>query len=90
MIFQYSIVDSFRIDTAKIAGFVKDGSLSMDRFSSLKLKQGKTFKNKLDFENSLFENDTVWIATGKKLDDKETELLKSKIGEAFRIQSKIK
>ncbi len=90
MIFQYSIVDSFRIDTAKIAGFVKDGTLSMDRLSSLKLKQGKTFKHKLDFENSLFENDTVWIATGKKLDDKETELLKSSIGEVFRIQSKIK
>ncbi len=90
LIFQYSIVDSFRIDTTKIAHFVKDGTLSADRFASIKLKQGKTFKHKLDFEHALFENDSIWNATGKKLDDKETEVLKSSIGEVFRIQSKIK
>lgn len=90
LIFQYSIIDSFKVDTARISSLSKMNLISQERFLSVKAKHGKKFSHKVDFEKSLFDKDTLWASTGNKLLDKETEKLKSDLLDAFRVKNKIK
>jgi hypothetical protein len=84
LIFQYAIIDSFRIDSAALTPAVTEGYLTAAQDSALKRLHGKTFRHKLDFDNALSEHGIDIPVTGNKLIDKENAEHRRVIEQLFR------
>lgn len=89
-IFQYAIIDSFRIDSTLVLANQADNFLSEEQIETLKTNHGKTFKHKIDFDNFLAKRQIEFIPTGNKLIDKRVEENKLLIEKTFRIVIKNK
>jgi PiT family inorganic phosphate transporter len=88
-IFQYALIDSFRIDSTK-AGLLDTLRFSPGQISLLKENHGRTFMHKIDFDNLVFAHRGDWELTGNKLLDKEILEKKLLIEELMRVRSKPK
>jgi inorganic phosphate transporter, PiT family len=86
-IFQYAIIDSFRIDSAKV-GLLDSLRFGTSQLLLLRQNHGKVFQHKIDFDKLVFANPIEWELTGDKLRDKEILEKKSLIEESMRVQTK--
>jgi len=84
VLFQYAIVDSFKVDTLKISESVR-GQLNTAQFMKVKSLQNAAFSHKHDFERALFEADSAWYGFGNKLYEKELEKKKILLENLFRF-----
>ncbi|MBX2976486.1 MAG: inorganic phosphate transporter [Ignavibacteriaceae bacterium] len=85
LIFNYAIVDSFKVDSAVINEKIDFEKFNEDEISELKKLHGKAFSHKIDFEKYISENLSEWFVNGDRLHDK---ILKEKIQlieEIFRV-----
>jgi inorganic phosphate transporter, PiT family len=87
-IFQYAIVDSFKIDSTVAISKLDKNKFSVEQLVFLKNQHGKTFHHKIDFENLLAKGNLLFTKSENKLIDKQNEEKKSSLIEAFRILSK--
>jgi PiT family inorganic phosphate transporter len=83
-IFQYAIIDSFRIDSTVLTPAMTEGYLTAAQDSALKRLHGKTFRHKLDFDRALSEHHIDVPETGNKLIDKENAEHRRVIEQLFR------
>jgi hypothetical protein len=89
-IFQYAIIDSFRIDSTIIVSKLAKNFLSDEQAAALKSYHGKTFRHKIDFEKFLVKAQIEFVPTGNKLVDKQIEENKLIIESTLRISAKNK
>jgi PiT family inorganic phosphate transporter len=85
LIFNYAIVDSFKIDSAVVTEKINHENFSTEEIEELKSLHGKSFSHKLDFENFIQSNLSHWFENGDRLHDR---ILKDKthfIEEIFRV-----
>ncbi len=87
LIFNYSIVDSFRIDSTLIIEKLDTDRFSEEQIAELKNLHGKSFSHKIDFEKAVFTNSNLWNKSGNKLEDRELDEKVSLIEEIFRVTS---
>lgn len=87
-IFNYALIDSFRIDTMRLHQLESSIELSSAQFEIIKNLQGKTFNHKLDFEKAIFSDSTEWGLSDDKLRNKSIEEKKFFIENLFRIKEK--
>jgi len=87
MIFQLSIIDSFRIDSGLIHPDSDWMMLSPEQIEQLKLLHGTSYQRRLDFENAVYQDRNGWGHTGNKLHDKQIDELKLKMEALFRIRT---
>jgi len=84
-IFQYSLVDSIRVDTALVLTRFDAGRLTEGQYQSIRLNHGSTFRHKIDFERLVFDNQAAWSVTGNKLVDKQIADKKATLIRLFTI-----
>ncbi len=89
-IFQYAIIDSFKVDSSKVKPMFNEGRLTSSQFALIKQLHGTSYKHKIDFEKSLFGKMEDWNYSGDKLKDKKLDQAKIEIEESLRITNKIK
>jgi inorganic phosphate transporter, PiT family len=85
LIFNYAIVDSFKIDSTLLLEKLNDSKFSNEQIDELKILHGKSFSHKIDFEKAVFKNSDQWNKTGDKLEDRELDEKVLLIEELFRI-----
>lgn len=90
LIFNYSLIDSFQIDSTKFMKEFDTKILSNEQVEEIKKLHGKAFSHKIDLNEALFNKSILWKKTGDKLTDRELELKISLIEELFRIDSERK
>ena len=73
LIFNYAIVDSFKIDSTFVLNKLDMSKFSNEQIDEIKKLHGKSFKHKIDFKKAVFGSNNYWNITGKKLDDREME-----------------
>lgn len=88
MIFNYSIVDSFKIDSVKLKESLDISNFSSEQIEEVKKLHGRTFNHKIDFKESVFENNNLWKFTGDKLSDRQLEDKILQLEDFFRVDSK--
>lgn len=86
LIFNYSLVDSFQIDSALLLNKLDKSQFSIDQIEELKMLHGRSFSHKIDFKEAAFERSTHWKMTGDKLSDRELEEKMLLLEELFRIE----
>jgi len=84
-IFQYSLVDSIRVDTALVLTRFDAGRLTEEEYQSIRLNHGATFRHKIDLERLVFDNQAAWSLTGNKLVDKQIADKKATLIRLFTI-----
>lgn len=84
VLFQYALIDSFRIDTLKIDATARQ-LLNTAQFNKIRSLQNAAFSHKHDFEKALFEEDSAWYDFGNKLYEKVLEEKKLLLENIFRI-----
>jgi len=89
-IFQYSLVDSIRVDTALVLTRFDAGRLSDGQYQSIRLNHGATFRHKIDFEQLVFDSQAEWSVTGNKLVDKQIADKKAALVRLFTIEQSTK
>ena len=87
-IFQYAIIDSFRIDSVVVNASSMNNYLTDDAVSTLKSNHGKAFRHKIDFERFLEMSRIDFTPTGNKLIDKRIAENKRQLEGAFRVTIK--
>lgn len=85
LIFNSSIIDSFKIDSTLIMEKLDKSLFSTEQISSLKALHGKSYSHKIDFENDVFKSNNLWEKTGNKLNDKEIDEKILLIESLFRV-----
>jgi inorganic phosphate transporter, PiT family len=83
-IYQYATIDSFRIDSAKIAALDSIGT-EPETIDVIRLHHGREFSHKIDFDAVVFADSTAWMPTGNKLHDKEMQQRRTTIEELMRV-----
>ncbi len=86
-IFLYAVVDSFRIDSAKITAEA-GRTLSAGMLACIRRNHGRTFSHRLDFETVMFPDVREWTPTGDILRDKEMQRKKTQIEELMRVRQR--
>lgn len=84
VLFKYAIIDSFRVDTMKIDGAVRQ-QLNAAQFNKIRSLQNSAFSHKHEFEKALFHADSAWYGFGNKLYEKELKEKKLLLENIFRI-----
>ncbi len=84
-VFNYSLIDSFKIDSSLIYTLPVEYNFTSAEKSFLKELHGKSFNHKIDFEETVFNNFAVWIPTGDKSYDVNISEKKNAIEDLFRI-----
>lgn len=87
-IFNYALIDSFKIDSNLVNQKIDSKEFSSSQISSLKQLHNKAFSHRIDFENSVFDGNGIWKSTGNKLDDKKVKENKLIIEQLFRVKKK--
>lgn len=87
MIFQLSIIDSFRIDSSLIQQDSVRTLFSPEQQDQFKSMHGLSFQRRLDFENTVFKDRVGWVFTGNKLQDKLIAELRLKAEDTFRVRN---
>jgi PiT family inorganic phosphate transporter len=85
LIFNYSTVDSFKIDSILVLDKLDLSKFSVDQISQLKTLHGKSFSHKVDFDKAVFGSSSNWNKTGDKLANRELEEKISVVEELFRV-----
>ncbi len=83
-IFQYAIIDSFRIDSNIVNAQLSGSFLTAEQMSILKANHGKSFPHKIDIEQFLLRTEVSAPPTGNKLSDKQNDEQRRTIEQAFR------
>lgn len=86
LIFNYSIVDSFKIDSMLILDKLELNKFSEEQISQLKTLHGKAFSHKVDFEKAVFGSSSLWNKSGDKLADRELAERMSLVENLFRVK----
>lgn len=86
LIFNYSIVDSFKIDSMLILDKLELNKFSEEQISQLKTLDGKAFSHKVDFEKAVFGSSSLWNKSGDKLADRELAERMSLVENLFRVK----
>jgi len=86
-IFNYSIIDSFRIDSLRLQKHLNELKLNKEQIENIKQLHNKTFSHKVDFIQALFQDKEEWRLTGDKLVDIEKENKKLLLEEIFRVNN---
>jgi len=89
-IFQYSLIDSIRVDTSLVVSQLSDGQLSQEQYQSIRLNHGATFRHKIDFAQSVFNNQAGWLATGDKITDRQLSQKKLELMKLFTVEQPAK
>lgn len=89
-IFNYSLIDSFQIDSTLINTLPDKYDFTIVEKFQLKELHGKSFNHKIDFEEAVSNNVPMWTLTGDKLKDKQIADKKIVIEELFRVSIKNK
>ena len=89
-IFQYSLIDSMRIDTTLAFPQFREGELTEEQYQAIRLNHGATFRHKIDLEDSVFNARTAWTSTGNKLLDRQLAEKKTKLIKLFTIDQSSK
>lgn len=87
LIFNYSIIDSFKIDSSVVNEKINYELFTPEEINELKNLHCKSFSHKIDFEKYIEENLSHWYTNGDRLHDK---ILKDKINlieELFRVHN---
>jgi PiT family inorganic phosphate transporter len=84
-IFQYAIIDSFRIDSTVVAAKLSGTFLNDDQMTAMKQAHGKIFRHKLDFDAFLLKQGIDSAETGNKLTDKQNDDARRILEQMFRI-----
>ena len=87
LIFNYSLVDSFKVDSTLVIEKLDKTKFSEQQIAALNALHGKSFSHKLDFENAVFGNNNLWRKTGNKLEDRIMDEKILLIEELFRIKN---
>ncbi|MCX7875476.1 MAG: anion permease [Melioribacteraceae bacterium] len=86
LIFQYSIIDSFKVDSNKIKFLLTDKLINENQYNFIKKNHGMNFKHKLDFENHLFNKNNFWKPTGNKTIDSNLMNAKELVENQLRVK----
>ncbi len=84
-IFNYSLIDSFQIDSSLINTLPKKYDFTIAEKYQLKELHGKAFNHKIDFEEVVFDDLLMWTLSGNNLKDKEITEKRIVIEQLFRI-----
>lgn len=84
-IFQYAIIDSFRIDSTVVASRLSGTFLTEEQITTLKKVHGKIFRHKLDFDVFLLKQGIDSADTGNKLTDKRRDDDRRVLEQTFRV-----
>lgn len=87
-IFQFAMIDSFRIDSALVNAKLDIINFSSEQLSYLKSLHGKTFNHKIDFEKCIYSGSIQWLISNDKLKIKEMNQKKIVIENLFRVSIK--
>jgi len=87
LIFNYAIVDSFKVDSMLVLKKLDMSKFSIDQINEIKILHGKSFSHKIDFEEAVFKSNNQWKMTGEKLADRHLEEKMLLIEELFRIDT---
>jgi len=87
-IFQYAIVDSFRVDSVAAKNVLSTNQFSSSQINHLKTFHGISYSHKHDLESDLFSDSSLWEITGNKIADKSILEKKLLIENLFRIKEK--
>ncbi len=87
-IFQYAMIDSFKIDSTLILNQLDRSKFTMEQLGLLKTNHGKTFQHKIEFNSFLIKEKIESELSGNKLFDKQIEDRKNLLENLFRVKSK--
>lgn len=85
-IFNYSLIDSFVVDSNKVNRSLPGLGFTKDEKDFLKSLHSKSYSHKIDFEKDLFLSTEIWKSNGNKLREKEIEQKRLIIEQLFRIK----
>lgn len=86
-IFQYAIIDSFRIDSMLIIKALSRDKFTDDQIEMIKKLHGKSFSHKIDFDDAVFYDENQWGLNGDILRDKNILDKKNIIQDIFRVNT---
>lgn len=86
LIFNYALVDSFKIDTVLFGNYPDAHKYSATQAGIIKKLHGKSFNHKVDFQKSVF-TDSAWVKSGNKLEDREMEEKMLALEDLFRVKN---
>lgn len=85
-IFNYSLIDSFVVDSNKVNRSLPGLGFTKDEKDFLKSLHSKSYSHKIDFEKDLFLSTEIWKSNGNKLREKEIDQKRLIIEQLFRIK----
>lgn len=89
-IFNYALIDSFKIDSTLINSLPENYDLTIAEKFQLKELHGKSFNHKIDFEDAISSNLPMWSLTDDKLKNKVILEKRIIIEDLFRVSIKTK
>lgn len=84
-IFQYAIIDSFRVDSLAVPALSGDAGLTPEQAAALSGRHGALYGHKIDFDRALQECGIPFAPTGDKLADRQNEERRRTLERAFRL-----
>jgi inorganic phosphate transporter, PiT family len=85
-IFNYSLIDSFVVDSNKVNRSLPGLGFTKDEKDFLKSLHSKNYSHKIDFEKDLFLSAEIWKSNGNKLREKEIDQKRLIIEQLFRFK----
>lgn len=86
-IFNYAIIDSFRVDSTLIDDRFKQNHFTEAEINELKKLHGNEFSHKIDLQKALFTSIASWQKNGNALHDKQFKVKTLLLENTFRISS---